>query len=127
MPTYNIGPCGCCGSPCPVSWRFAPLNFEFQYFQLGSSWQTSLYTRTPSPAIEVTWSDGTTETFSVDPHFPSSYAYRATATDGYVTITKGSTSCRAEWSGEWTIPIDEYAYLATESNGTITYGAFEPL
>ena len=127
MGTYNIGSCGCCGSPCPVSWRFAPLNFEFQYINMGASWQTNLFPRTPETQIEVTFSDGTTDTVAADANFPGSYPRRVTSTGGYVTYSHGGVTCRAEWQGSWDIADDKYSFLATESNGTITYGQFETM
>ena len=94
---------------------------------MGASWQTNLFPRTPATQIEVTFSDGTTEVVEADEHLPFSYPSRVSSTGGYVTYSHDGVTCRAEWTGSWDIAPDQYSFLATESNGTITYGQFEEM
>lgn len=128
MPTYNIGPCGCCGGGCPVSWRFTTFNLDFQFFQLGSSWQTSIYVRTPYPVIEVTYGDGTTESVQLDLNAftfdGGTVNYRRTSTFGTVAFTHSGLTCTADWEVSANIPESEYDYMVTAANGTFTYGNF---
>lgn len=65
MPTYNIGPCGCCGEPpCdPVSFRFLSFVMSFAYEYNDPPWNTIWKTTCTlvSASVEITHRDGRVE------------------------------------------------------------------
>lgn len=119
MPTYNIGPCGCCGTGCPVSWRFTSFYLRFQYITVGAQTRTNIFQAAGSdPQIELTYADQSTEIVTPTFTFVGSYETRVNGTTGTVSWN----GCSATWEGTWPIGANVYDYEATQANGTFTYG-----